>query len=370
MEQTLTAKIQIYPTDDMLLLFTETMKAYRSACNYVSRHVFATHCLKQPAIQKATYSDLRSIYQLRSQMAISVVRTVIGKYKTILENQKEWIELVFKKPQLDLVYNRDYSLTRDGLFSVNTLQGRVKLSFATKGMEQYFDGSWNFGTAKLVHKHQKWFLHIPFTRTIPDSDPSTIGNVVGTDLGMNFLTASYGSDHQTRFMSGRFIKQKRAHYKAVRKSLQQCQTPSARRRLKAIDQRENRWIQDVNHCVSKALVSSHGPDTLHVLEDLTGIRSCTEKVKLKDRYYSVSWAFFDLRKKIEYKAAKAGAMVIAVAPAYTSQTCPMCGHTEASNRDKKNHVFKCKTCGYQSNDDRIAAMNLYRKGIEYLSTVV
>lgn len=60
---------------------------------YVAGYVSATHCLKQPAIQKATYSDLRS------QMSISVVRTVIGKYKTILENQKEWIEPVFKKPQ-------------------------------------------------------------------------------------------------------------------------------------------------------------------------------------------------------------------------------------------------------------------------------
>jgi len=39
------------------------------------------------------------------------------------------------------------------------------------------------------------------------------------------------------------------------------------------------------------------------------------------------------------------------------------------NRDRQYHLFTCKACGYRSNDDRIAAMNLHRKGIEYLSAV-
>jgi len=43
----------------------------------------------------------------------------------------------------------------------------------------------------------------------------------------------------------------------------------ARHRLKAIGQRENRWIQDVNHQVSKALVENNPKHTLFVLEDLT-----------------------------------------------------------------------------------------------------
>lgn len=34
--------------------------------------------------------------------------------------------------------------------------------------------------------------------------------------------------------------------------------------------------------------------------------------------------------------------------------------------DKKNHVCKCSHCGYQSDDDRIGAMNLYQLGLEYL----
>ena len=67
-----------------------------------------------------------------------------------------------------------------------------------------------------------------------------------------------------------------------------------------------------------------------------------------------------------YKAKEHGQKVIKVDPRYTSQTCPKCGHVERGNRDKHNHIFCCKNCGYKSNDDRIGAMNLYRMGIEYL----
>jgi transposase len=44
--------------------------------------------------------------------------------------------------------------------------------------------------------------------------------------------------------------------------------------------------------------------------------------------------------------------------------------TEKGNRNKKQHLFECKKCGYRSNDDRIGAMNLYQKGISFLKGTV
>ena len=106
-------------------------------------------------------------------------------------------------------------------------------------------------------------------------------------------------------------------------------------------------MTDVNHRISKALVNRYDPNTLFVVEDLTGIRTVTETVRVKNRYETVSWSFYQLRKMIEYKAALRGAKVIAVDPRYTSQTCPKCEHTNKANRDKKKHHFCCKACGYQ-----------------------
>ena len=102
------------------VVLDETMSVYRDACNYVSDYVFQTHDLKQFSLNKMLYSALREKFSLKSQMAQSVLKTVIARYKTILENQKEWIQPFFKKPQYDLVWNRDYSLTQNR-FSVNTL---------------------------------------------------------------------------------------------------------------------------------------------------------------------------------------------------------------------------------------------------------
>ncbi len=367
MEQmTVTAKIQISATADDKDLLDETMSVYSDACNYVSDYVFQTHDLKQFSLNKVLYSTLREKFGLKSQMAQSVFKTVIARYKAILENQKEWIKPSFKKPQYDLVWNRDYSLTQN-CFSVNTLNGRVKLSYFAEGMSKYFDHDiYKFGTAKLVNKHGKYFLHIPVTYDIEESNISDICNVVGIDRGINFVVATYDSKHKSGFVSGKEIKQKRAHYSKLRKELQMRQTPSARRRLLAIGQRENRWMQDVNHCVSKALVESNPKHTLFVLEDLSGVRNATERVQTRDRYVSVSWSFYDLEQKLIYKAKQNQSTVIKVDPRYTSQCCPVCGHIEKASRNKKIHLFTCKNCGYKSNDDRIGAMNLYRMGINYL----
>jgi putative transposase len=368
MEQmTITAKVQIVATDADKVLLDETMSVYRDACNYVSDYVFRTHDLKQFSLNKVLYSTLREKFSLKSQMAQSVLKTVIARYKTILENQKEWIRPRFQKPQYDLVWNRDYSLSKD-CFSVNTLNGRVKLSYFTEGMSQYFDHTiYKFGTAKLTKKHGNYYLHIPVTYDVEESNISDICNVVGIDRGINFVVATYDSKHKSGFVSGKAIKQRRASYSKLRKELQMRQTPSARRRLKAIGQRENRWMQDVNHCVSKALVESNPKHTLFVLEDLTGVRNATERVRTKNRYVSVSWAFYDLEQKLIYKAKQNQSSVIKVDPRYTSQCCPVCGHAEKANRNKKIHLFACKNCGYKSNDDRIGAMNLYRMGISYLA---
>ena len=366
-KMTVTAKIQISVSEVEQTLLDKTMSVYRDACNYVSNYVFKTHDLKQFSLNKILYSSLREKFGLKSQMAQSVFKTVIARYKTILENQKEWIKPSFKKPQYDLVWNRDYSLTQN-CFSVNTIDGRVKLQYFAKGMDKYFDHTiYKFGTAKLVNKHGKYFLHIPVTYDVEESNIADVCNVVGVDRGINFIVATYDSKHKSTFVSGRFIKQKRAKYKQLRKELQMRKTPSSRRRLKAIGQRENRWMQDVNHCVSKALVEQNPKHTLFVLEDLSYVRIATERVRRKNRYASVSWSFYDLEQKLMYKAKRNQSSVIKVDPRYTSQCCPVCGHIEKTNRNKKIHLFACKNCGYKSNDDRVGAMNLYRMGINYLT---
>ena len=369
---TLTVKVRLKCSDEDHEELLSSARAYVRAANFVSEYIMSSKILSLKMLNRDIYRRIRSEYSLRSQMAQSVMKYVIAKYRAYRTAEKRWPEkaIRFKKPVTELVYNRDYSF-RPECISVNTLGGRRKISFYRSGTDLLAGEGVKYGTATLVERHGKWYMHIPVIFDVPEIPACSVNNVAGVDLGINFLAVCYNSSGRSVFHDGRKVKKKRAHYKELRRQLQKRQTPSARRRLKSIGQRENRWANDVNHCISKSLTArDNGENTLFVLEDLTGIRSSTERVRLKERYVSVSWPFADLRNKIEYKARKYNSKAIAVDPAYTSQTCPRCGRTDRNARDKKKHIYKCGCCGYTSNDDRIGAMNLYNKGIEYLETAV
>ena len=87
------------------------------------------------------------------------------------------------------------------------------------------------------------------------------------------------------------------------------------------------------------------------IEDLTGIRERTnQKPKNKtERRRSNSWAFYQLRAFLEYKGIKEGIEVIAINPAYTSQTCNCCLHLGL----RSNKSFKCRNqrCGWIGDAD-------------------
>ena len=386
MLQTLTAKLKILPNADEGQLLLETMTAYSEACTFVAEKIAEDALpLSICKIHKEVYYHCRAAFGLPSQMAASSIRTVVASYKSIRTSQakhssrfgvKKRNALIipqFRKPQVSLVWNRDYSIVwnkqrTERLFSVNTLHGRIRVPFKapTSAFAWAFAKDASFGTAKLVYRHRKFFLHIPVTVEVEEPHPlSQNTTVVGIDRGIRFLAVTYDGKKST-FASGAAIKHRRAHFKQLRTRLQLRKTSSARRRIRAIGQRENRWMGDVNHCLSKALVCTYPKGTLFALEDLTGIRAATERVRIGDRYTSVSWAYLDLEEKLIYKAVRAGSHVVKFDPAYTSQACPVCGHTEKKNRSKEKHFFRCRKCGYQSNDDRIGAMNLWRMGIQYL----
>lgn len=365
MEITITAKLRIYPTTQQAKLLSETAFAYREGCNDVSSVIFNTKTLKTKDLHQLTYRFLRENIGLRSQMAQSVRKTVIARYKSLIGNGHDWKLIVFKKPEYDMVWKRDYSL-KNNHFSINTLQGRIDVLFESNGMEHFFKETWSFGTAKLLYKHNKWYLYIPMTKEIDEVHGKNINQIVGIDLGINFLAVTYDSFGKTTFYNGKAIKHKRQKYKRLRKELQRKGTASARKRLIAIGEREKRWMSDVNHCVSKAIIKMYGENTMFVLEDLKGVRKVTEKVHRHSRYLMVSWAFYQLYQYIKYKSSMNNSETIVVDPRYTSQKCPKCNYIEKTNRDKAHHFFTCKKCGYKSNDDRIAAMNLHIKGIEYI----
>lgn len=392
MEIQVTIKVKLKITNsETALSLSKTMEQYRQACNYVSEYIFNHDFdMKQSRLNKELYAKLRNLFSLKSQMAQSVIRTVIARYKTVKtqmscrpykyqdQNTGEWHREVqnlnwlckpisFNRPQVDLQRNRDWSYLSNGQLSINTLDGRVKATPVCHGFSQYFDGTWKFGLAKLLKSGNKWYLHISATKEVADFDKQEVKHVVGIDRGLRFLATAYDEQGETAFFDGKAIMRKRAKYQKLRATLQAKGTKSAKRRLKKLSGRENRWMSDVNHCLSKTLVQKYGADTLFVLENLNGVSFERTDLPKALRNQNKSWAFYQLGQFLTYKAHLNNSEVVEVSAKYTSQRCPKCGVIKKDNRNHGKHEYHCINCGYRSNDDRIGAMNIQLLGTQYIS---
>jgi IS605 OrfB family transposase len=389
---TKTIKLRIHVTPQQETLFYQMIEQYRQACNFVSQYIFDNQFnLSYQSLNRELYGDLRSRFGLKSQLAQSSIKTTIAKYKTVKQQlfQKpykykdengnwqhisrtlEWLwkPVFFSRPQSDLVRNRDYSFVNEGqVLSINTLGKRTKCTFEGKHFAKYFDGSYELSTAKLVELKGLWYLHIPITKVVEDFQKENVRHVVGIDRGLRFLIVSYDEQGKTKFVSGQKIVTKRHKFQVLRKQLQSKGTKSAKRRFKAISGRENRWMTDVNHQISKTLVQKYGKDTLFVLEDLTGVSFEESNLSrtAKQNYDLRSWSFYQLEQFLTYKAHENRSEVLKVSAKYTSQRCPKCGTIHKGNRDHSKHLYNCQ-CGYKSNDDRIGAMNIQLLGTMWIS---
>lgn len=341
----------------------DTIKAFTRAMNYASTLVYMHNKpISSATLQKQSYKHLRESIGLKSQMACNVARQVSGAYfslkKKIMEKETKWQLLIFAPTNITCSYGRDFKINNREL-SITTLAGRKKYEIANYDYaDQFFDGSWKYLASKLVkHKDNYYYFHLSCEKRIEDIDITKASNFMGIDVGINHLAVATTTDKKNKFFRGCEIKNIRNVYMKQRERLQEKGTRSAKRMLKHLSGREKRFMQDVNHVVSKQILEFAEEKGIEVigLEDLSKIRERT-KVRRKQRYLHNSWAFRELQSFVEYKAKEKGIAVVYVNPKYTSQTCPRCGHISRNNR--KGREFRCEVCGYELNADLIGARNI------------
>jgi len=384
-----TVKLKLLLSSGQEEQLVQLCERYRDVCNYVSEWVFNNDFpMNFMQVQNHIYQDLRQRFKLNSQITISALKTVTAAYKTVNEQLKQkpfkyqdengkwqrinrditWLQkrVQFKNLQCDLVRNRNYRFINDTI-SFSTLNGTVAIPFQTPPVfEQQLNEGWQLGTAKLMKQRGKWFIAIPMSTEV--KQPVNFNTIVGIDRGLRFTVATADSQGRSFFYRGAEILHRRHKFAKVRKTLQEKNTRSSKRRLKAISNKENRWMQDTNHCIAKALCDYYGSNTLFVLEDLTNVTFDEKNLRgsAQQRQDKRTWAFYQLEQFLKYKAEATGSIVINVNPRYTSQRCPICGKVDKTQRDHEHHEYRC-SCGYRSNDDRIGALNLLELGRRYLN---
>ena len=112
---------------------------------------------------------------------------------------------------------------------------------------------------------------------------------------------------------------------------------------------------DFQHKVSKQLAD----DNQAVMVEKLNIKGMSRS-RLAKQMHDIGWSGFI--EKISYKLKDRGHHLVAINPAYTSQECSCCGHTEKDNR-KTQSEFECLSCGYKANADYNASLNILQRGI-------
>lgn len=342
----LIAQVKLQPNEEQTDSLRRTILAWNEAANYISAYSWMAKSFRAYDLQKATYYDVRERFGLTAQAAIRVIAVVADAYK--LDKK---VKRTFRKLGAMTYDNRilTWALPKSQV-SIWTLDGRQRITFVCGDKQRQLLESLQ-GECDLVYRDGEYYLHQTCNVLEDESlDPS---GWLGVDFGIvNIATTSDGAT-----FTGAAVLGVRKRRRRQRRRLQAKQTRRATRRLRLLSGKEKRFAKDVNHQVSKRIVSEAKRTGRGIaVEDLTGIRGrVTVRTSQRDNLHR--WSFAQLRTFLEYKAKLAGVPLVAVSPRYTSQACSVCGHTERANRPSQDK-FLCRSCGFVAHADHNAAMNI------------
>lgn len=351
MSMKLIARIKLQPTPHQHTALLQTLEAANAACNYVSDKAWQDKVFGQFALHKLCYADIRAQFGLGADVAVRVFAKVADGYKLDKRTKRTF------KPHGAFPFNDrlvSYKLDKR-IISIWTMAGRQKMPFVvSEHAAKLLKGL--HGECDLVYRKGEFYLYQ--TCDVDESPEIDPDGFLGVDLGIaNIAVDSDGAFHQ-----GKTMKAVRYRHRQLRRKLQAKQSRSAKRKLKRLSGKEQRFAKDVNHVISKQIVqTAHDTGRGIALEDLTHIRE-RATARRSQRAILHSWSFAQLRAFITYKAKLIGVPVAAVDPRNTSRQCPACGHVDKANR-KTQDAFLCTSCGLVGRADYFAALNIKRRAL-------
>lgn len=345
----LIAQVKLQPNPQQYIALRQTLEAANAACNHISAYAWENRTFGKYKLQKAVYYDIRREFGLSAEMTVRSVAKVSDAYKLDRKTKR-----IFR-PHGSIAYN-DHILSygiKKSIVSIWTMNGRLKIPFVS-GKHHLDLLHYQQGESDLIFRNGTFYLYAVCNIEEPPKDNVT--DFLGIDLGIKNIAA----DSMGETYAGNHLNSLRKRHARLRKKLQSKGTKSARRLLKKRRYRETRMAKQVNHTIAKRIVAKAKRHEVGIaLEDLTGIRQRTTVRKSQRRQHS-SWAFYDLRDKIEYKAKLAGVPIMLVDPRNTSRTCPACGCVDKANRPNQA-TFLCVSCGYFAPADSNAAVIIGRR---------
>ena len=345
----LTAQVKLQPTPEQSDALLRTLELANHACNRLSELAWEAKEFRQFSLQKRFYRTIRDEFPLSAQVVVRLNAKVADAYKLDQDACR-----TFRKHGSISYDLRILSWNMaEGFASIWTLDGRQKIPFVCG---DYHRGLLQFqrGETDLVYRDKEWFLFT--TVNIPDQEEIKVIDWIGVDLGL--VAIAHTSDGE-RF-SGATVTSKRARNVRLRRKLQKKGTKAAKRLLRRRRHKEQRFVTDTNHVISKKIVGvAQRTGRGIALENLKDFRVRVRASK-KQRRSLHSWSFDQLKSFVLYKAKRAGVPVKLVDPRNTSRTCARCGTVDKRSR-KSQAEFLCVACGHTDNADSNASREISRR---------
>ena len=346
---TLVVKLQLEPEQHALL--DETARTFAAACERINTTV-EPKLMHRDAIQALCYRDIKTEFGLTANHVVRACARVASNRQTA--KQKGRKVKGFKPTSFDCDSRTFSFVEKTWTLSISTTGKRLKAPLRASDYHRTKLAGQKPTSAQICkHDDGDWYAHIQLKSEAPSPEPAE-----GT-IGVDFGRREIAKISTNRGWDGKQIQQKRDKYAKVRASLQQKATQgtrTTRRRcrqiLKRLSGREQRFQRWLNHNISKSIVREAKQQGMRIaIEDLTGIRErLNQKPRSKvERRRTNAWAFYQLRQFLEYKGIKEGVEVVAIPPAYTSQSCHCCLHVGVRN----GKHFQCsnETCGWCGDAD-------------------
>lgn len=333
------------------LKFNGTHKAdqilpnWLNACNWLSKIVFDSKEINSNRLSQAHYKTVREKFNLPSQLACTLFRTVSATYKT-QKTMKEWNLSIYKKHSVPVVWKRDFARNKKGV--------TLWADLITFDDPRTIPDNWK--DSKIFLKKGQWFLNLSYEIDIPE--PLKKGVIVGVDQGIKRLFVATDSNGNKLFNKANHLNHKLSNIRKTRAKVQAVGTRSSRQLIKRMSDHEASVTEHAVHVASKRLVQWAVSVRARkiVLEDLSNIREASLNKGKQLRSKVNRWPYALFTFFVTYKAATVGITVEQISPKNTSRMCHKCGHIDKSNR--KGFTFKCTSCGYTADADWNASKNI------------
>lgn len=361
METVRTVACKLAPTPQQISALDATLVAFADACNHIADVARREHTTNKVKVQHACYREVRARFGLSANLAIRAIARVCAALKV-----KAKAHSTFDPTSIDYD-QRIFSFREwDWTVSLTLVSGRERFDTVVGDYQKArLKGQEPTSCTLVKRRDGTFFVHIQVKGQAPRARNTS--EVLGIDLGR--IDIAHTSDDQD--WSGQTLTAVRERYSRLRAALQKKAskgTRSTRRRcrelLARLSGQEHRFQRQTNHEISKALVANAcESERAMALEDLTGIRERTNQQPRQktERRRSNSWAFFQLRQFVSYKAEDAGVVIHLVPAAYTSQMCHACLHLG----DRRGKRFACThpACGWHGDADLNGARNIRTLGL-------